>query len=104
MCDAASVRAIENSSPPKARISSWQVEISEGNGNEDFRLSARVDAFDGYSPSAMASYTHDIGDTTSVFLSAVLSGLSPSSDFDVRVVPISRCVDGKKFNNSTTPV
>lgn len=101
-CDARSVRAIESSSPPKARVSSWQVEISEGHDNEDFHLSARVNAFDGYSPSAMSSYTRDVGDTTSVFLRAVLSGLSPSSDFDVRVAPISRCAERKKFYSSTT--
>ncbi|CAM9246405.1 unnamed protein product [Ectocarpus sp. 6 AP-2014] len=87
----------------------YEVEISEGSGNEDFRLSARVDAFDGYSPSAMSSYSRDIGDTSSVFLSAVLSGLSPSSDFDVRVVPISRLGTGTpsavvRFSTSAFPV
>ncbi|CAM9161625.1 unnamed protein product [Ectocarpus fasciculatus] len=87
----------------------YEVEISKGRGNEEFRLSARVNAFDGYSPSAMSSYTHGVGDTSPVFLSAVLSGLSPSSDFDVRVAPISRLGTGTpsavvSFSTSAFPV
>lgn len=73
---------------PKTEI---QVEISKGRGNEDFSLAAKVDAKDGYNPSTTTVFTsrRAVGDPLAK-LTAVLSGLRPSSIFNVRVSAISR--------------
>ena len=67
------------------------MEISEGHGSEDFRLAARVDAFDG-SDAAVATRHHPRGPVGAApeVLRTVVLGLSPGSEFDVRVTAISR--------------
>lgn len=69
-----------------------QVEISKGYGSssEDFHLAATVDALDGYHSAAAASYLRSPGGAPPKVLRAMLAGLNPDSEYNVRVTAISR--------------
>ena len=67
-----------------------QVEISEGHGSEDFKLVARVEANYGYKPSAVALAPDTAIGAPSKMPMTVLSGLSPSSGFNLRVSTVWR--------------
>lgn len=69
-----------------------QVEISEGYGSEDFHLSTTVDAFDSYNPVMSSRYPRVPGGAPPAVLRATLLGLSPSSEFNIRVAAVSRYV------------
>lgn len=69
-----------------------QVEISKGHGSssEDFHLATTVDALDGYHSAAAAAYPPSPGGAPPGVLRAILTGLTPSSEYNVRVAAISR--------------
>ncbi len=73
-----------------ASLSLFQVQISKGHGSEEFRPAARVDAFDGSDAALATRLSRGAVGAAPEVLRTVLLGLSPGSDFDVRVTPISR--------------
>eukprot|EP00903_Cladosiphon_okamuranus_P009839 g9351.t2 len=75
----------------------YEVEISKehGSSSEDFRVAARVDALDErHSTAAMTDASSPRGTPPGV-LRAVVTGLRPSSEYNVRVATVSRRGPGR---------
>lgn len=67
-----------------------QVEISKGSGNEDFYVAVRVDAVDGYNPTKTVIAPNIASGTPPAVLRTVICGLSPRTEFGVRIIAIAR--------------